>query len=173
MDDAKWYVVHTYSGYENKVKANIEKTVENRNLHDQILEVIVPLETVVEIKDGSKKAAQKKMFPGYVLVKMVMNDDSWYVVRNTRGVTGFVGPGSNPVSLTESEIKSLGIDIPKIVVDFEVGDSVTVTGGAWEKTVGVIKSINEHKQSVTITVDMFGRETPVEIGFTEIKKIEY
>lgn len=173
MDDAKWYVVHTYSGYENKVKANIEKTVENRNLHDQILEVIVPLETVVEIKDGSKKAAQKKMFPGYVLVKMVMNDDSWYVVRNTRGVTGFVGPGSNPVSLTESEIKSLGIDIPKIVIDFEVGDSVTVTGGAWEKTVGVIKSINEHKQSVTITVDMFGRETPVEIGFTEIKKIEY
>ena len=104
MDDAKWYVVHTYSGYENKVKANIEKTVENRNLHDQILEVIVPLETVVEIKDGSKKAAQKKMFPGYVLVKMVMNDDSWYVVRNTRGVTGFVGPGSKPVPLTEEEM---------------------------------------------------------------------
>ena len=104
MDDAKWYVVHTYSGYENKVKANIEKTVENRNLHDQILEVIVPLETVVEIKDGSKKAAQKKMFPGYVLVKMVMNDDSWYVVRNTRGVTGFVGPGSKPVPLTDEEM---------------------------------------------------------------------
>ena len=105
MDDAKWYVVHTYSGYENKVKANIEKTVENRNLHDQILEVIVPLETVVEIKDGSKKAAQKKMFPGYVLVKMVMNDDSWYVVRNTRGVTGFVGPGSKPVHLHQQKLR--------------------------------------------------------------------
>ena len=117
MDDAKWYVVHTYSGYENKVKANIEKTVENRNLHDQILEVIVPLETVVEIKDGSKKAAQKKMFPGYVLVKMVMNDDSWYVVRNTRGVTGFVGPGSKPVPLTPTEIKNLGISLEDVELD--------------------------------------------------------
>ena len=171
---AEWYVVHTYSGYENKVKVDIEKTVENRDLGDEILEVIVPTEQVTEHKeDGTKKTMSRKMFPGYVLVKMIQNDDTWYVVRNTRGVTGFVGPGSNPVSLTESEIKSLGIDIPKIVIDFEVGDSVTVTGGAWEKTVGVIKSINEHKQSVTITVDMFGRETPVEIGFTEIKKIEY
>ena len=171
MDDAKWYVVHTYSGYENKVKANIEKTVENRNLHDQILEVIVPLETVVEIKDGSKKAAQKKMFPGYVLVKMVMNDDSWYVVRNTRGVTGFVGPGSKPVPLTDEEMAPLGIQKEDIVVDFEEGDTVTVTGGAWEGTVGMIQTINMAKQSLTINVDLFGRETPVEISFAEVKKM--
>ena len=171
MDDAKWYVVHTYSGYENKVKANIEKTVENRNLHDQILEVIVPLETVVEIKDGSKKAAQKKMFPGYVLVKMVMNDDSWYVVRNTRGVTGFVGPGSKPVPLTDEEMAPLGIQKEDIVVDFEEGDTVTVTGGAWEGTVGMIQTINMAKQSLTINVDLFGRETPVEISFAEIKQM--
>ena len=169
MDDAKWYVVHTYSGYENKVKANIEKTVENRNLHDQILEVIVPLETVVEIKDGSKKAAQKKMFPGYVLVKMVMNDDSWYVVRNTRGVTGFVGPGSKPVPLTDEEMAPLGIQKEDIVVDFEEGDTVTVTGGAWEGTVGMIQTINMAKQSLTINVDLFGRETPVEISFADVK----
>ena len=177
MDDAKWYVVHTYSGYENKVKANIEKTVENRNLHDQILEVIVPLETVVEIKDGSKKAAQKKMFPGYVLVKMVMNDDSWYVVRNTRGVTGFVGPGSKPVPLSPAEIRSFGIssddEEAKPVVEFagKVGDQIKILSGAWEDTVGEIVSINEGKQCVTINVEMFGRETPVEISFTEIKKM--
>ena len=170
MDDAKWYVVHTYSGYENKVKANIEKTVENRNLHDQILEVIVPLETVVEIKDGSKKAAQKKMFPGYVLVKMVMNDDSWYVVRNTRGVTGFVGPGSKPVPLTEEEMQALQINRTEMEVDFEEGDSVVVTGGAWKDTTGIIQTINSQKQTVTINVELFGRETPVEISFAEIKK---
>ena len=163
MDDAKWYVVHTYSGYENKVKANIEKTVENRNLHDQILEVIVPLETVVEIKDGSKKAAQKKMFPGYVLVKMVMNDDSWYVVRNTRGVTGFVGPGSKPVPLTPTEVK------PVIQFAGKVGDKVMILSGAWEDTVGEITNINEGKQCLTINVEMFGRETPVEIDFTDVK----
>ena len=169
MDDAKWYVVHTYSGYENKVKANIEKTVENRNLHDQILEVIVPLETVVEIKDGSKKAAQKKMFPGYVLVKMVMNDDSWYVVRNTRGVTGFVGPGSKPVPLTDEEMNNLGISIGKVAAEYSLGDTVMAISGVWENTVGEIKSINDNKQTVTITVDMFGRETPVEIDFTDVK----
>ena len=170
MDDAKWYVVHTYSGYENKVKANIEKTVENRNLHDQILEVIVPLETVVEIKDGSKKAAQKKMFPGYVLVKMVMNDDSWYVVRNTRGVTGFVGPGSKPVPLTEEEMLPLGIKNDDIQVDFAEGDMVVVTAGAWKDTAGVITAISTQKQTVTINVELFGRETPVEISFADIKK---
>ena len=171
MDDAKWYVVHTYSGYENKVKANIEKTVENRNLHDQILEVIVPLETVVEIKDGSKKAAQKKMFPGYVLLNMVMNDDTWYVVRNTRGVTGFVGPGSKPVPLTEEEMLPLGIKKEEIQVDFAEGDTVVVTGGAWKDTVGVITALNVQKQTATINVELFGRETPVEISFAEIKKM--
>lgn len=176
MDEAKWYVVHTYSGYENKVKANIEKTVENRNLSDQVLEVVVPLETVVEVKNGTKKSAQKKVFPGYVLINMVMNDDSWYVVRNTRGVTGFVGPGSKPVPLTPTEIKSLGIDHPSLqagkpTVQFagNVGDQVMILSGAWENTVGVIKGINESKQYVTINVEMFGRETPVEISFTDVK----
>ena len=173
MSEANWYVVHTYSGYENKVKANIDKTIENRHLENQILEVRVPLEDVEENKDGKRRIVQKKMFPGYVLIHMIMNDDTWYVVRNTRGVTGFVGPGSKPVALSEAEMERLGIQNVVVQIDFEVGDSVTVTGGAWERTVGVIKSINEHKQSVTITVDMFGRETPVEIGFTEIKKIEY
>ena len=144
MDEAKWYVVHTYSGYENKVKVDIEKTVVNRNLEDQILEVVVPLETVVEVKNGSKKSAQKKMFPGYVLINMVMNDDSWYVVRNTRGVTGFVGPGSKPVPLTPTEIKALGIALPgsenenKPVVKFDgkVGDQVMILTCAWKDTVG-------------------------------------
>lgn len=171
--EARWYVVHTYSGYENKVKANIEMTVQNRNLGDQILEVMVPMESVVEIKNGTSKAAEKKMFPGYVLIHMIMNDDSWYVVRNTRGVTGFVGPGSKPVPLTEQEMNALGImsGSAAVVVDYEVGDAVTVTSGAWENTVGIIKAVNPAKQSVTITVDMFGRETPVELGFTEIRHL--
>lgn len=171
--EARWYVVHTYSGYENKVKANIEMTVQNRNLGDQILEVMVPMESVIEIKNGTSKAAEKKMFPGYVLIHMIMNDDSWYVVRNTRGVTGFVGPGSKPVPLTEQEMDSLGIMSASnaVVVDYEVGDTVTVISGAWENTVGVIKTVNPAKKSVTITVDMFGRETPVELGFKEIRHL--
>ena len=171
MDEAKWYVVHTYSGYENKVKANIEKTVENRNLQDQVLEVIVPLETVVEVKNGATKSAQKKMFPGYVLINMVMNDDSWYVVRNTRGVTGFVGPGSKPVPLSEAEMKPLGIKDETVRVDFAEGDTVVVTGGAWKETTGVVTAINPQKQLVTINVEMFGRETPVVISFAEVQKM--
>ena len=171
MSEANWYVVHTYSGYENKVKANIDKTIENRHLEDQILEVRVPMEDVVELKNGEKKQVQKKMFPGYVLIHMVMNDDTWYVVRNTRGVTGFVGPGSKPVPLTEKEIDALGISmVREVEVDFEEGDSVVVTGGVWKDTVGVVQSINEAKQIVTISVELFGRETPVEISFAEIKK---
>lgn len=171
MSEANWYVVHTYSGYENKVKANIDKTIENRHLEDQILEVRVPMEDVVELKNGEKKQVQKKMFPGYVLIHMVMNDDTWYVVRNTRGVTGFVGPGSKPVPLTEKEIDALGISmVREVEVDFEEGDSVVVTGGVWKDTVGVVQSINEAKQIVTISVELFGRETPVEISFAEIKR---
>ena len=174
MAEANWYVAHTYSGYENKVKANIEKTIENRpQLKEEILEVRVPLQDVVEMKNGAKKVVQKKMFPGYVLINMVMNDDTWYVVRNTRGVTGFVGPGSKPVPLSEEEMKNLGINAPKVVIDYAVGDNVSVTSGVWKDTVGVIKAVNEGKQSVTINVDMFGRETPVEINFSEVKKIEY
>ena len=172
MSEANWYVVHTYSGYENKVKANIDKTIENRHLEDQILEVRVPMEDVVELKNGEKKQTQRKMFPGYVLIHMVMNDDTWYVVRNTRGVTGFVGPGSKPVPLTEAEIEALGISsIRNAEVDFEEGDSVVVTGGVWKDTVGVVQSINEAKQIVTINVELFGRETPVEISFAEVKSL--
>jgi len=172
MSETNWYVVHTYSGYENKVKANIEKTIENRHLKEQIREVRVPMLDVVEMKDGASRQVQKKMFPGYVLINMVMNDDTWYVVRNTRGVTGFVGPGSKPVPLTEEEMKPLGIHSDIVQqVSFEEGDSVVVTGGVWEGTVSVIQAINENKQSVTINVDLFGRETPVEISFKEIRKM--
>ena len=167
MSEASWYVVHTYSGYENKVKANIEKTIENRHLEDQILEV--RMQDVVELKDGASRSVQKKMFPGYVLINMIMNDDTWYVVRNTRGVTGFVGPGSKPVPLTEEEMRPLGIHSESVQIDFAEGDSVVVIGGVWKDTVGVIQSINDNKQSATINVDLFGRETPVEISFTEIK----
>jgi len=171
MSEASWYVVHTYSGYENKVKANIEKTIENRHLEDQILEVRVPMQDVVEMKDGASRQVQKKMFPGYVLINMIMNDDTWYVVRNTRGVTGFVGPGSKPVPLTDEEMRPLGIHSESVQIDFAEGYDVVVTGGVWKDTVGVIQAINENKQSVTINVDLFGRETPVEISFTEIRKM--
>ena len=165
-------MVHTYSGYEKKLKANIEKTIENRNLQDQILEVSVPLEEVLEkTKSGAMKQVQRKIFPGYVLIHMIMNDDTWYVVRNTRGVTGFVGPGSKPVPLTDEEMKNLGINAKKIAIDYKVGDTIVAVSGVWENTVGAIKSINESKQTVTIMVDMFGRETPVELDFTEIRHI--
>ena len=163
ISGASWYVVHTYSGYENKVKANIEKTIENRHLEDQILEVSVPLQDAVEIKNGVKKQVQKKIFPGYVLIHMILNDDTWYVVRNTRGVTGFVGPGSKPVPLTDEEMNNLGISIGKVAAEYSLGDTVMAISGVWENTVGEIKSINDNKQTVTITVDMFGRETPVDI----------
>ena len=169
MSDANWYVVHTYSGYENKVKANIEKTIENRKLQDQILEVSVPLQDVIEVKNGVKKKVQKELFPGYVLLNMIMNDDTWYVVRNTRGVTGFVGPGSKPVPLTDLEMKSMGIKKDEVIIDFEIGDTVTVISGVWENTQGIIKAINPHKQIITINIDMFGRETPVEISFSDVK----
>ena len=171
MADARWYVVHTYSGYENKVKVDIEKTIENRNLQDQILEVSVPMLAVTELKNGVEKQADKKMFPGYVLVNMVMNGDTWYVVRNTRGVTGFVGPGSKPVPLTEEEIAALGFQKPEVEMDFEVGDMIVVTAGAWKDTVGAIKTINEAKKSIIINVEMFGRDTPVELNFSEVKKM--
>ena len=171
MAETNWYVAHTYSGYENKVKANIEKTIENRHLEDQILEVRVPMQDVVEVKNGAQKQVSKKLFPGYVMINMVMNDDTWYVVRNTRGVTGFVGPGSKPVPLTEEEIGLLGIQPEAIEIDYAEGDSVVVTGGAWKDTTGMIQSINRQKQLVTINVELFGRETPVEISFAEVKKL--
>ena len=171
MSEANWYVVHTYSGYENKVKANIEKTIENRKLQDQILEVTVPMQDVVEVKNGAKKQVSKKMFPGYVLINMIMNDDTWYVVRNTRGVTGFVGPGSKPVPLTEAEIDALGIMNAEVVSNYEVGETIVVASGAWKDTVGMVKEVNPQKQTLTINVELFGRETPVEISFSEVKKM--
>ena len=172
MAEANWYVVHTYSGYENKVKANIEKTIENnKHLAEEILEVRVPLQDVVEIKNGAKRTVQKKMFPGYVLINMVMNDDSWYVVRNTRGVTGFVGPGSKAVPLTEAEMKPLGIKFENVSIDFGEGDSIAVVAGVWKDTVGVVQKLDYSKQTATINVELFGRETPVEIGFAEVRKL--
>ena len=168
ISGAHWYVVHTYSGYENKVKVDIEKTIANRHLEEQILEVSVPMQEVTELKNGQNKQVARKMFPGYVLVKMIMNDDTWYVVRNTRGVTG--GPGSKPVPLSEEEIAALTSQTEAgPVVSFEVGDTITVIAGAWKDTVGVVKSINESKQTLTINVEMFGRETPVELDFADVK----
>ena len=171
---AKWYVVHTYSGYENKVKANIEKTIENRHLEDQILEVRVPLQDVVEMKNGTSRQVQKKMFPGYVLLNTVMNDDTWYVIRNTRGVTGFVGPGSKPVPLTEEEMIALAtfMGTPQEKVNFAEGDLISVITGAWQGTEAVIRSVDAEKQTATIFIDMFGHETPVELNFTDIKKVQ-
>ncbi len=171
MAEANWYVVHTYSGYENKVKANIEKIIENRHLEEEILEVRVPMQEVVEVKNGTKKNVQKKLFPGYVLINMVMNDDTWYVVRNTRGVTGFVGPGSKPVPLTEAEMKPLGIKMDNISVDFAEGDTISVVAGVWKDTIGVVQRIDFGKQTATINVELFGRETPVEISFAEVRKL--
>ena len=175
MEEASWYVVHTYSGYENKVKVDLEKAIENRGMQDVILEVNVPVEDVIEVKNGTRKQVQRKMFPGYVLVKMVMNDETWYVVRNTRGVTGFVGPGSKPVPLSDLEMRKLGIQeegqVINIEIDFEIGDKVSVISGAWKDTVGTISAINQNKQTVTINVDMFGRSTPVELNFLEVEKV--
>ena len=172
MAEANWYVVHTYSGYENKVKANIEKTIENRGLQEEILEVRVPMEEVVEVKNGAKKVSQKKLFPGYVMINMVMNDDTWYVVRNTRGVTGFVGPGSKPVPLTEAEMKPLGIQKNEVSVDFAEGDMIVVLAGAWKDTVGAVQKMDYQKGTATINVELFGRETPVEISFEEVRRVD-
>ncbi|MBQ8934716.1 MAG: transcription termination/antitermination factor NusG [Lachnospiraceae bacterium] len=170
--EARWYVAHTYSGYENKVKVDIEKTIENRNLQDQIFEVSVPVQSTVELKNGVEKKIDKKIFPGYVLVHMIMNEETWYVVRNTRGVTGFVGPGSKPVPLSDEEVAMLGSrEEQDVVINFSEGDTIVVVSGAWKDTVGVIKAINPSKRSVTINVEMFGRETPVELSYVEVKKL--
>ncbi|MCD8037088.1 MAG: transcription termination/antitermination protein NusG [Clostridiales bacterium] len=169
--ESRWYVVHTYSGYENKVKANIEKLVENRGMQDQIHEVSVPVEEVVEVKNGQKKTVQRKIFPGYVLIKMFMNEDTWYVVRNTRGVTSFVGPESKPVPLTPEEVRMMGIDTVVEDFDMEVGDTVKVAFGAFADSVGKIKDINEQKKTATVILSIFGRETPVEFEYNQIIKM--
>ena len=169
--EAKWYVAHTYSGYENKVKANIEKTIENRNMQDVIQEISVPMEEVVEIKDDKKKTVMRKIFPGYVIIKMIMTDESWYVVRNCRGVTGFVGPGSKPVPLTEEEIASIGLEKKTVTIDFEVGDSIRVKYGPLEGFVGVIDAIVMDKQKIKAKISMFGRDTDVELEFNQVEAL--
>jgi len=170
-NEVKWYVAHTYSGYENKVKANIDATVENRNMSELIHEVYVPMQEVEEFKNGKRKLSQKKVFPGYVLVKMLMTDESWYVVRNTRGVTGFVGPASKPVPLTKSELKNMGIREKMPRIDLEVGDRVEVKDGPLQGFNGLVEEINYEKQKVKVNISMFGRETPAELEFTQIVKI--
>lgn len=170
---AKWYVIHTYSGYENKVAQNIEKVVENRKLHDLILEVRVPTEKVTEITDGKTREVERKTYPGYVLVKMVCTDDSWYVVRNTRGVTGFVGPASEPTPLTEREVAALGVDLGTTVqVNFAIGDRVRVSGTAMDGFVGIVQEIHLEDQIVDVMISMFGRETPASLGLNQVVKLD-
>lgn len=170
--DAKWYVVHTYSGHENKVKVNIEKMVENRGMKDNIFQVSVPTEEYVDAKAGESKVKERKMFPGYVLIKMIIDDESWYLVRNTRGVTGFVGPASKPVPLSPEEVKALGVqERVTASLDFEVGDTVKVISGPFESFMGSIDSINAEKGKVKVFVSMFGRETLVELDFNQIENL--
>lgn len=168
----KWYVIHTYSGYENKVKANIDKIVDNRNMRDLISEVTVPVQEDVELtKSGKKKVVQRKIFPGYVFLKMVMNDDTWFIVRNTRGVTSFVGPGSKPVALTESEVMAMGIEGFVETCDIKEGDSILVIDGPFAKSNGTVKEVNINKRCVIITVNFFGRETLVELNFNQVQRL--
>jgi transcriptional antiterminator NusG len=173
--EKKWFVVHTYSGYENKVKANLEKRVASMNMEDKIFRVMVPMEDEVEMKEGKKKITKKKVFPGYVLVEMVMTDESWYVVRNTPGVTGFVGSGSKPVPLQPSEanqiLRRMGEEEPKAKVDFALRQNVKVIAGPFENFIGSVEEINPEKGKVKVLVSMFGRETPVELEFYQVQKI--
>ena len=170
-DRARWYVVHTYSGYENKVKANLEKAIENRNLESLIQDIQVPMEEVIEEKDGKQKVSLKKKFPGYVLVKMLMSDESWYVVRNTRGVTGFVGPGSKPVPLSEEEVESMGVLEMPVDIDLEVGESIKIISGPLMDSVAIIQEIVLEKRKIKALVDMFGRETLAELDFNQVEKL--
>ena len=170
-EEAKWYVVHTYSGYENKVKEDLEKTVDTLNLHDQILEVKYPTEEVVEVKDSKRKTVQRKVYPGYVMIKMIMNDKTWYVVRNTRGVTGFVGPGSKPIPLTDEEVTAMGVEHIAIKLDIEVGESVRVVAGPLENFIGTVEALDPDRQKVKLVVSMFGRNTPVELDYIEVQKL--
>ncbi|NLC87954.1 MAG: transcription termination/antitermination protein NusG [Clostridiaceae bacterium] len=169
--EPSWYVVHTYSGYENKVKTDLEKTVKNRELEDYFFEIVVPMEEQIEIKDGKKKTNLKKVFPGYVLVKMIVTEATWYIVRNTRGVTGFVGSGTDPIALTEEEIRQMGFEIQNINVDYSTGDSVSITGGSFDGFIGTVQEINKDKHKVKVLVSMFGRETPIEVDFSQVTKI--
>lgn len=169
--EPKWYVVHTYSGYENKVKTDLEKTIKNRELEDYFFDIIVPMEEQIEIKDGKRKTNLKKVFPGYVLVKMIVTEESWYIVRNTRGVTGFVGSGTDPIALTNEEIRNMGFETTVINVNYEVNDSVRVMNGPLANFIGTVQEINKDKSKVKVLVSMFGRETPVELDFSQVEKL--
>lgn len=169
--NAKWYVIHTYSGHENKVKVNIEKLVENRGMQDLVLSVVVPTEDCVEIKNGQRKVKTRKMFPGYVIVKMIVTNESWYLVRNTQGVTGFVGHGSDPIPLSDDEVRRMGIEKVYINLDIDQGDSVKVISGPFESFMGVVEEVNMDKQTLKVKISMFGRETPVELEFGQVDKI--
>lgn len=171
-EEAKWYVVHTYSGYENKVASNLEKTVENRGLQNLIFDIKVPTETVTEVKDNKTREVERKIFPGYVIVKMVLTDESWYVVRNIRGCTGFVGPSSKPVPLTDEEVIRMGVETKTIEVSYNVGDSVRIIDGPLEDFVGIVEEIDTEKNCVKVTVSMFGRETPVELELNQVESVE-
>ena len=168
----QWYVVHTYSGYENKVKTDLEKTIKNRELEDFFFDIVVPMEEQIEIKDGKKKVNLKKVFPGYVLIKMIVTEESWYIVRNTRGVTGFVGSGTDPIPLTEEEIRNMGFDITDVNIDFDINESVRIMNGPLENFIGVVQEINKEKRKVKVMVSMFGRETPVELDFIQVQKVK-
>lgn len=169
--EPKWYVVHTYSGYENKVKTDLEKTIKNRELEEFFFDIIVPMEEQIEIKDGKRKTNLKKVFPGYVLIKMIVTEESWYIVRNTRGVTGFVGSGTDPIPLTNQEIRNMGFEMAVVNVDYDVNDTVRVVNGPLASFVGVVQEINKEKSKVKVLVSMFGRETPVELEFSQVEKI--
>lgn len=169
--EPKWYVVHTYSGYENKVKTDLEKTIKNRELEDYFFDIVVPMEEQIEIKDGKRKTNLKKVFPGYVLVKMIVTEESWYIVRNTRGVTGFVGSGTDPIPLTNEEIRNMGFEMSVVNVDYEVNDTVRVVNGPLASFIGTVQEINKDKNKVKVLVSMFGRETPVELEFSQVEKI--
>ena len=168
----RWYVVHTYSGYENKVKTDLEKTVKNRELEEYFFDIVVPMEEQIEIKDGQRKANLKKVFPGYVLVKMIVTEETWYIVRNTRGVTGFVGSGTDPIPLTDEEIRAMGFEDASINVDYDVNDSVQILNGPFKDSIGTGQEINKEKHKVKILISMFGRETPVELEFSQIQKVD-
>lgn len=172
MDEAKWYVVHTYSGYENKVAQNLEKLVENRNMQDVIFDIKVPTEMVTEIKDDKTHEYERKVFPGYVLIKMIVTDDSWFVVRNIRGVTGFVGPSSNPVPLNDDEVASLGIEKRVIEVGYDVNDNVRIVDGPLEGFEGVVEELDTAKNYVKVKISMFGRETPVELELDQVESLD-
>jgi len=170
--EPRWYVVHTYSGYENKVKTDLEKTVKNRELEEYFFDIVVPMEEQIEIKDGKRKANLKKVFPGYVLVKMIVTEETWYIVRNTRGVTGFVGSGTDPIPLTDEEIRSMGFEDSSITVDYDINDSVQILNGPFKDSIGTVKEINKEKHKVKVLISMFGRETPVELEFSQIQKVD-